>query len=273
MTTVIVWLEALTKALLKIGARLKVSQSKSTRWGPDTIRFNVGTDKQGEHFTLMVGESVKDVDVRILDVDPDLAQTLILVVTKPLEGKPVKEKLLLGHDERHWFVAGVPERSRNIRDAFQQLKPEAAKLSQERAGVSGGKTLDRRKNKGFIRQGEWFFVPVQFEPDAKTYIHTKEPIQRQGGTPHIVEKCVRFGGKAVFLLGTKIFTPAQKEAYEKTNSRVAFQSRQMGARVFVTGKVTHKDHKTVVLQGWHEVHMSREPGRVQGQRSAQGFLD
>lgn len=272
MAKVILWLEGITKALLKIGARLKVTQSKSVRWGPSTIRFNVGTDKQGEHFTLMVGEEVKDVDVRILDVDPERAQLLLLVVTNPLDGQPVKEKLLLGHDERHWFVAGVPEKSRNIADAFQQLKPEAAKLSQQRAGV-GGKSLDRRKNKGFVRQGEWFFVPVQFEPDKGTYIHKKEPIQRQGGTPHFVEKCVRFGGKSVFLLGDKVYTPAQKEDYERKNGPAPFQSRQMGARVFVTGKVTHKDHATIELQGWHEVHMSREPGRVQGRQSAQGFLD
>jgi len=204
-------------------------------------------------------------------VNPDLAQALILVVTKDEKGKEQKEKLLLGHDERHWFVAGVPEKARNIKDAFKLLKPEAARLSQERAGV-GGKALDKRRNKGFIRQGEWFFVPVQFEPDKTQHIYKNEPIQRSAGsTPHIVEKLVRMGGQQVYLLRGKIYTQGQRDAYVTLNGNTNFQVRTQNAQVFVTGRVSHKDHKTIHLQGWHEVHLSRESGNMG--RSAQGFLD
>ena len=264
------WLEALTKALQKIGARLKVVNR--TRGVP--LRFNVGTDRQGEFFTLSVNEESEGADVRIVDVDPDLAQALILVVTKDEKGKEQKEKLLLGHDERHWFVAGVPEKARNIKDAFRLLKPEAAHLSQERAGV-GGKALNKRRNKGFIRQGEWFFVPVQFEPDKTHHIWKNEPIQRApGSSPHTVEKLVRMGGQQVYIMGDKVYTQAQKDAYLATNGHgggMAFRARTQNATVFVTGKVSHKDHKAIYLQGWHAVHLSREPGNTG--RGAQGFLD
>jgi len=263
------WLETLTKALQKIGARLKVTHRRGSR---NPLQFNVGTDRQGEFFTLSVNEESEDADVRIVAVDPVLMQALILIVTKDESGKPQKEKLLLGHDERHWFVAGVPEKARNIKDAFRLLKPEAARVSQERARV-GSKTLDRRKNKGFIRQGEWFFVPVQFEPDKKTHIYKNEPLQRApGSTPHVVEKLVRFGGQQVYILNGGIYTQEQKDAYVAANGgRQHFQARTQNATVFVTGKVSHKDHKTVYLPGWHEVHLSREPSNTG--RSAQGFLD
>jgi hypothetical protein len=270
MVAVVVWawLEALTKALQKIGARLKVVNRRGSR---NPLRFNVGTDRQGEFFTLSVNEESEAADVRIVGVDQNLAQALILVVTKDEKGKEQKEKLLLGHDERHWFVAGVPEKARNIKDAFKLLKPEAARLSQERTGV-GGKALDKRKNKGFIRQGEWFFVPVQFEPDKKTHIYKNEPIQRApGSSPHTVEKLVRMGGQQVYILGSKIYTQEQKDAHIAANGGGHFQARTQNATVFATGKVSHKDHKAVYLQGWHEVHLSREPGNTG--RGAQGFLD
>lgn len=262
------WLEALTKALQLIGARLKVVNRRGSR---NPLRFNVGTDRQGEFFTLSVNEESEKADVRVLVADQVLAQALILVVTKDEKGKIQKEKLLLGHDERHWFVAGVPEKARNIKDAFKLLKPEAARLSQERAGV-GGKTLNKRRNKGFIRQGEWFFVPVQFEPDRFTHVYKNEPIQRSAGsTPHIVEKLVRMGGQQIFIMGGKIYTQEQRDAYVMANGKGHFQARTQNAQVFVTGRVSHKDHKTVHLQSWHEVHISREPSNAG--RSAQGFLD
>jgi hypothetical protein len=31
-----------------------------------------------------------------------------------------------------------------------------------------------------------------------------------------------------------------------------------GAEVYVRGRVWHADHKTVVLHGWHRVHMNTE---------------
>jgi hypothetical protein len=34
--------------------------------------------------------------------------------------------------------------------------------------------------------------------------------------------------------------------------------RVRGAGVYVQGRVRHKDHKTIVLDGWHHVHMNTE---------------
>ena len=52
-----------------------------------------------------------------------------------------KDKFLCGHDERHWFVAGVPERApvSNVVTAMEALKPDVVR-AQER-----GKKGKRKK--------------------------------------------------------------------------------------------------------------------------------
>src|SRR5215831_15309273 len=69
-----------------------------------------------------------------------------------------KHRFLLGHDERHWFVAGIPESTpvSRVRDAKQALKPDLVQSSER--GIRT-KYRDRRSNAARIRQGEWFFVP------------------------------------------------------------------------------------------------------------------
>ena len=75
-------------------------------------------------------------------------------------------RFLCGHDERHWFVAAVPEKARAscVRDAKEALMPTAAREALRRNRVKAKKRHSRR-NEGFIRQGEWFFLP---EPDNMT---------------------------------------------------------------------------------------------------------
>jgi len=90
----------------------------------------------------------------VLDVQPRDRHLLLL---SREHGR--KHRFLLGHDERHWFVAGIPEATpvSRVADAKLALKPEAV-LARE-AGVRH-KERDRRQNTARIRQGEWFFVPV-----------------------------------------------------------------------------------------------------------------
>jgi hypothetical protein len=64
-----------------------------------------------------------------------------------------KSKFLLGHDERHWFVAAVPESARGvsgIASAMRALQPELVQVA-----VARERPRDpfRRKNRAYRRQG------------------------------------------------------------------------------------------------------------------------
>src|SRR5438046_2466388 len=88
----------------RIGARLKVADrpSRRTRMA-GVISLDVQADRKGEFFEI-VQQPGAEVEVAVLDVQPDDRHLLLLV----REGKD-KSKFLCGHDERHWFVAGIPE--------------------------------------------------------------------------------------------------------------------------------------------------------------------
>jgi hypothetical protein len=64
-----------------------------------------------------------------------------------------KHKFLCGHDERHWFVAAVPERATvaNVRTAFETLRPPAVRNELNRRKVRR-KNRHRRRNEAFLRQ-------------------------------------------------------------------------------------------------------------------------
>jgi hypothetical protein len=50
---------------------------------------------------------------------------------------------LCGHDERHWFVAAVPERASasNVKTAFAVLKPVTVRQREDRLKVKSRKRL------------------------------------------------------------------------------------------------------------------------------------
>jgi hypothetical protein len=186
----------LRKSFEKIGARVTIRKGSSlARDG--VIRMNVTNDKQGEHFTMTIHPDINESEItlQVLDFDPKLRQMLIFIRAPRIDsswvggrqifkrGKPNEtfdERLLLGRDEMHWFVAGVTM-AKNIREAFALLRPKAVNISMIRQGVKT-KEWKKRKTKGFIRQGEWFFVPVNFQEDKSTILNKNEPISRRGGT-------------------------------------------------------------------------------------------
>jgi hypothetical protein len=102
-----------------------------------------------------------------------------------------KSKFLCGHDERHWFVAAIPEAAPvgTVRQAKEALKPK--EVQDRQAGVST-KDRNRRKNKAYIRQGEWFFLPANIEEPDPKFVIKHEPLSRgRGSKPHTVEFCYR----------------------------------------------------------------------------------
>jgi len=279
--------ENIKKMFENMGSRLTIRTGTSTRMRDSRpLSINVAMDRHGEHFTLTLNPLLDEEKtvIQVLDTDKKHRQMLLNLVywTIPEElteqsrraiskgwttavrvlqnNKPQKvvEKLLVGHDEMHWFVAGVSG-SNSIKEAFERLRPTEVILAAKRAGVRR-KDIFRHKTKGFIRQGEWFFVPANLS-EKDMVIHKNEPISRQGGTPHIVEEIVRFGGEKVWV-GPNQKIISEKE-YKKLISKDPKEAskwglRMRGAKVFGRGKVKHKDHHTVILKGWHEIHLSTE---------------
>src|SRR6185312_2098729 len=105
-----------------------------------------------------------DAEIAVLDVQPADHHLLLLV-----RERKDKSKFLCGHDERHWFVAGIPESAPvgTVRQAKEALKPAEVQTAQARQRLKG-KARNRRKNAAYRRQGEWFFLPAPgFVADEK----------------------------------------------------------------------------------------------------------
>jgi len=169
---------------------------------------------------------------------------------------------LCGHDERAWFVAAVPGRSAsNVMTAMEALKPASVRQSQARNGVKSAH-LNRRKNRGFVRQGEWFFVPWRNLRVDPLLVLRNEPMQRSGGKPHRAEFGYRIGGETVYVsrqYPNGLTAEQFKELFgERNRNRSGFQVMRRNARLFVKGCISHPDHKTIVLPFWHRVEMNTE---------------
>jgi hypothetical protein len=173
-----------------------------------------------------------------------------------------KSKFLCGHDERAWFVAAIPESAtvRNVQDAKDALKPAAVWESIQSHGLPA-RQRDRRWNKAFVRQGEWFFVQreeVNF--DGKPVLRN-EPIRRGAGKPHLCQFMCRFGGEQVYVNNRypNGLTLTQFHQLSQTErDRERWRTMARNARVFVKGAIRHSDHQTIWLSGWHEVVMNTE---------------
>lgn len=260
----------------KIGARLELGDGDRRRAGVvgrGPVVFNVRQDREGEHFTIRFGDdSAAPAEVETLDVQPKDRHLLILV-----RGNEGKSKYLCGHDERHWFVAAVPESSPvgTVRAAKEALKPRQVLVAQARVALSG-KALERRHNRAFRRQGEWFFVP---EPTLKVdpkLILRHEPIRRGGGKAHWVDECYRTGGTTVYVCPrypNGLESSAYRDLLKQEPEAKSWGWRMMvrDAEVHVRGKVRHPDHKTITLHGWHRVYMNTE-NQARASRNV-AFLD
>ena len=106
----------------RIGARLKVEGRSSG----GTVSLDVRADRRGEFFEIVQPPGAES-EIAVLDVQPADRHLLLLV----REGKE-KSKFLCGHDERHWFVAGIPESAPvgTVRQAKEALKPAEVHTAQ-----------------------------------------------------------------------------------------------------------------------------------------------
>lgn len=239
----------------KIGARAKVDRMARR----DSVAIDVGRDGQGEYFQVMV-PAVRYTELLVVDSRP--RQRHLLLMSRDEDGK---HKFLCGHDERHWFVAAVPERSgaSTVVTAMEALKPIPVRRRQNQLGVKT-KRRNRRRNEAFIRQGEWFFIPVpKWVRVNEALVLRNEPLRRGIGKPHMVEELVRDGGELVYVSvqhpqGLTLREHQRLLSRQPQLRSLHWVAQRRNPQVFVRGKIRHADHKTIVLDGWHQVLMNTE---------------
>jgi len=257
----------------RIGARLKVTAEPSRRGRPaDVVTLDVGADRRGEFFEILRPPEVAAA-LEVLDVRPADRHLLLLV-----REAGQKNKFLCGHDERHWFVAALPENAAvgTVPQAKEALKPAAVHAAQARQRLNGAARA-RRKNAAYRRQGEWFFLP---EPglvvDEKLVLRDEPLVRGNGGKPHWADFCYRSGGETVYVCPRRR-NGVSAEQYNRilaSNPRAKGWGWRLMRRdpvVFVRGRVRHPDHKAIVLHGWHRVLMNTE-GQSRALRNV-AFLD
>jgi hypothetical protein len=244
----------------RIGARLKVADRSTRRGGTSgVISLDVQADRRGEFFEI-VRQPEAEAEIAVLDVQPADRHLLLLV----REGKE-KSKFLCGHDERHWFVAGVPEKAPvgTVRQAKEALKPAEVRIAQTRQHLRA-KARSRRKNAAYVRQGEWFFLPLaDLAVDAKLILRDEPLTRSDGSKPHWADFCYRTGGQDVWVCSRH---PAGISDYEyehlwrtdKTMHGLDWRRMRRNAEVYVKGRIRHADHATITLHGWHRVLMNTE---------------
>jgi hypothetical protein len=273
--------EVLESGFKKMGARLKVDEVKLVRrftpgrfqrplvTDPAPLLVDVLEDGQGEYFQL---HRRKDVSVKVVDLRP-ADRHLLLVARMPKDwdempgpadvSDTVREAAYLcGRDERHWFVAAIPESAsaRDVQTAKDALKPREVWDAMNEMGVPMSQR-NQRRTAAFVRQGEWFFIPrPKLKVNDKHVLHN-EPIRRGAGNPHQCQFLFRLAGETVWVCAAHPNGLTEQEVRRLTRKQWrehAWTRMVRNARVYVKGNIRHPDHKTVWLGGWHEVVMNRE---------------
>ena len=197
-----------------------------------------GKKNRREYFRIYCGQSNNE--VRVIDIDSKLQQA-ILQVKEPIRMYMVKtwnrekkewqyrpqqtpgflRNYLMGMDENHLFIAELPNNLgpiNKIKDAHTVLKPKIV--------------IQREKKLNKInRQGEWFFIPTTSEEvesieENLQFIEKKMPLEINGGrtrNPHIADELVNIQNN-----------------------------------LYVKGKISHVEHKTLKLNGWFKVMRNNE---------------
>lgn len=250
----------LNKKFERIGARMKVvDRHQRRKQSRNLLTLDIDTDRRGEFFEIIPPDG-HDFEVEVLDADP-LDRHLLLLVRE--DGQ--KNKYLCGHDERHWFVAGIPETAPvgTVKQAKEALQPREVRSAVASKRLSD-KSRNRRKNAAFVRQGEWFFLPVATLAVDEALVLRNEPLRRgNGGKPHWAEFCYRTGGETVHVCSRHPngVTESQYRKIISGNSKAkswGWRTMRRNPGVYVRGRVRHADHATITLHGWHQVLMNTE---------------
>lgn len=238
--------------------------------------LDVKTEKQGQVFEILVHpDHPADLAFEILDIAPKDRHLLLGARWTGAKAKNL-DRFLCGHDERFWFAAAVPGSPSSVPSAKEALKPPVARDSQVQHHVKT-KHRNRRKNPGFIRQGEWFFVPAADLQVPDLLILHKEPLRRGRGKPHMAEFIYRRGGTNVHVCDeypTGLTDREYRDLVLRDPAKKNLSWRQMARdpEAYAKGRITHPDHKTIILPLWHHVVPNRESESRSGSVSLV-FLD
>ena len=264
-------MNAISKTFVRIGARANIYESGGTA----PLRLDVRNDRRGEYFDI---RHAPGVELQVLDVQRELRHLLLFT-----HQAGAKHKFLCGHDERHWFVAAVPEGRgagvSTVATAMEALKPDRVLAAQEQQRL-GARRRNRRRNAAFVRQGEWFFVPV--DPARARLVDERmilynEPLRRSGvNKPHQCEQLVRQPGAPMMVCraypyGLEMADYQHLLRRQPEAAKWGWSVTTRVSSVLVRGRVRHADHATIVLHGWHQVQLNTE-GLAPGQ-SLVTFLD
>jgi hypothetical protein len=257
--------ETVKAKFARMGARVKFGELDRRARGTVDVR----RDRQGQFFELFVED---DQEVQVLDLRPKDRHLLLMIK----DDDQHKHKFVCGHDERHWFVAAVPESAAaaGVPQALEALKPKVVREAEEAAGVKS-RDRKRRKNDARVRQGEWFFIPAPNLQVDKLLLRRNEPLRRGAGKPHWAEYGYRTGGHAVYVSNRFPNGLTQRQyvqwCQEHPDLKLHWQQMQRDPEVYVKGTVKHRDHATIRLEGWHRVEMNTETQSAAMRRVA--FLD
>ena len=155
-----------------------------------------------------------------------------------------------------------PGGASSIAQAMQALKPAIVRDAEARNGLTE-RQRNRRKNRAFRRQGEWFFVPVRSLAVDHKLILRNEPIRRGAGKPHWVEELYRTGGTRVYVSHTHPAGLTEKDYQallrrKPDASSWSWRVMQRDPLVYARGTIRHSDHATITLPDWHRVIMNTE---------------
>ena len=266
--------DTLEAKFARIGARLKHSDGsdRPRLFITVPVALDVRSDRKGEFFEV-ISRPDAEAEVEVLDVQPSDRHLLLMV-----RERGAKSKYLCGHDERHWFVAAVPESASvgTVRAAKEALKPAEVRAAQARQRL-GAEAGSRRKNAAYRRQGEWFFIPGPGFSVNPRLVLRDEPITRGNGSkPHRAEFCYRLGGIPVYVcpqypngVNERLYRHLLEQ--EPGSKNWGWRVMRVNAEVYVRGHIRHADHKTIKLSDWHRVLMNTENQAVAMRNVA--FLD
>ena len=142
-----------------------------------------------------------------------------------------------------------------------QLQQAIAERGTASLAVSGGRTPAGMFKALRSSNIEWAKVNITLVDER--WVLRNEPIARGGGKPHICEELVRQGGQLVYVSSQHPngLTEGQRGRLISRKPELRhlhWVAQRRNPSVFVRGRVRHPDHKTIILNGWHQVMMNTE---------------
>jgi hypothetical protein len=243
--------ESIEKAFVKMGADVRFGEP-----GPWSRNFTVNVNRAG---VFLINSGIP-VEFSVLDLKPKDRHLLLMARYKEAGARnETKNRYLMGHDERHWFVSEISAPVSSVEAAKQSLKP--SEVVEVESGLKT-KNRHRRRNAAWLRQGEWFFVPApSYQPDPNLILRDEPLIRGRGSKPHMCQELFRMGGETVYVSRRHPDGLSQKQYDDLSEKELRAQSWQVMKRnptVYVRGKIRHADHATLILPCWHRVYVNRE---------------